>query len=267
MLTLFWYDSQGCIEADRINIIKELPLLVVMIRIFEDFPLGMWGYTPVNVWTEDENKTKVPYSRKENPVGSFQIIGRRTFTADATKIRIQTATAPTTAPSVRRSGRLNICVQPQPSSSCDEHSEDAQSEDEPSVDILFLKSAWPETKRRKEPEVIIEAYKRAEELLGTEARSVTNHLPVLINSEELAYTSTEIIRRLVKSTTTDGFRVQLWILSKKLQPIHALGPNDFWVAFWHTLRCKFLFCSVGSGLIKCCRPRPALAYWDCTRRC
>jgi len=48
-----------------------------------------------------------------------------------------------------------------------------------------LKSAWPETKRRKEPEVIIEAYKRAKELLATETRSVTDHLPVHINSQEL----------------------------------------------------------------------------------
>ncbi|KAM6495139.1 hypothetical protein JOM56_009762 [Amanita muscaria] len=248
-LTLFWYDSQGCIEANRINIIEELPLLVVMIRIFEDFPLGMWGYTPVDVWTEDKNKTKVPYCRKENPVGSFQIIGRRTFTGDATPqktIQVQTASTFTTAANVRRSGRLNKRnCQPQPSSSSDEHSKDNQSEDEQSEDILFLKSAWPETTRRKEPEVIMEAYKRAEELLGTEARSVTDHLPVLVSFKGLAYTSTEIIRRLVKSTTTDGFCVQLWMLSKKLQPMHALDPKDFWTAFWHTLRCHSLLWRIG----------------------
>jgi hypothetical protein len=268
-LTLFWYDSQGCIEADRINIIEELPLLVVMIRIFEDFPLGMWGYTPVDLWTEDKNRTKVPYRRKENPVGSFQIIGRRTFTADAIPrkpIQIQTTTTPpTTAPNPRRSGRLNKqSAQPQPSSFSDE---DNQPEDEQSEYILFLKSAWPETKRCKEPEVIIEAYKRAKELLGTEAQSVTDHLPVLISSQELAYTSTEIIRRLVKSTTTDGFRVQLWMLSKKLQPIHTLDPKDFWKAFWHTIRCKFSFSSLAQPLIKHYRPRPALAYWHRARRC
>ena len=107
--------------------------------------------------------------------------------------------------------------------------------------ILFLKSAWPETKRRKEPEVIRKAYKRAEQLLGMEERSVIDHLPVVIASEELAYTSTDIIRRLVKSTTMDGFCVQLWMLSKKLRPVHALEPKDFWTAFWHTLRCKSSF--------------------------
>ena len=255
-MTLFWYDSQGCIEADSINIIEELPLLVVMIRIFEDFPLGMWGYTPVNVWTEDKNRTKVPYRHKENPVGSFQIIGRRTFTADATKKKpnqVQTATTPTTSVSnVRRSCRLKK----------------RDNQPEQSEDVLFLKSAWPETKRRKEPEVVREAYKRAKELLGTEARSVTDHLPVIINSEELAYTSTEIIRRLVKSTTTDGFRVQLWMLSKKLQPIHALYPKDFWKAFWHTLRCKSTFLlPFVSAFIKCYRPRPTLAHWETNMAC
>ncbi|KIM42705.1 hypothetical protein M413DRAFT_122048 [Hebeloma cylindrosporum] len=247
-LTLSWYDSQGCIEADRINIIEALPLLAVMIRIFEDFPLGMWGYTPVEIWSEDKSQKKTPYRRNENPVGSFQIIGRRTFTADATKVQptTQTATTPTTALNRRRSTRLSQRgAQPQPSTSGEEHfSGDAQP-DEPTDDILFLKSAWPETKRCKEPEVILEAYKPANELLGTEARSVTDHLPVLVNSRELSYTSTEIIRQLVKSTTTQGFRVQLWMLSKKLQPIHALAPVDFWKAFWQTLRCHALLWRIG----------------------
>ncbi|KIM42714.1 hypothetical protein M413DRAFT_122230 [Hebeloma cylindrosporum] len=248
-LTLSWYDSQGCIEADRINIIEALPLLAVMIRIFEDFPLGMWGYTPVEIWSEDKNHKTTPYRRKEKPAGSFQIIGRRTFTADATKVHptAQTATTPTTAFNRRRSTRLSQRgAQPQPSTSGDEHfSQDEEPEDESSDHILFLKSAWPETKRCKEPEVILEAYKRANELLGTEARSVTDHLPVLVNSRELSYTSTEIIRRLVKSPTTHGFRVQLWMLSKKLQPIHALSPMDFWKAFWQTLRCHALLWRIG----------------------
>ena len=186
-----------------------------MIRIFEDFPLGMWGYTPIDTWTEDENQTKMHYRRQEKPLGSFQIISRRTFIADAARIPLQTTTASTPSPNAQESGCLN--KQPRLLSSCDEHSEDTRPEDKKSEDILFLKSAWPKMKWPKEPEVIIEAYKRAEALLRTEAWSVADHLPVIVNFEELAYTSTEIIRRLVKSTTTDGFCVQLWILSKKLQ--------------------------------------------------
>jgi len=108
-----------------------------------------------------------------------------------------------------------------------------------------LKSAWPEIKRRKEPEVIGEAYKRAEKYLGTEAQSVTDHLPVLNSFEELAYTSTKIIRHLVNSPKEDGFRVQIWMLSKKLRPIHTLVPADFWKAFWHTIRCHALLWRIG----------------------
>ena len=134
-MTLFWYDFQGCIEADKINIIEELPLLTVMIRIFEDFPLGMWGYTPINVWTEDENRKKVP---KGAMMGSFQIKGRPTFTADAPKIPAQTVTAPTTmtASTTALSSHLNEPAQP--SSSHDEHSEGTQLEDERLEDILFF---------------------------------------------------------------------------------------------------------------------------------
>ena len=230
-----------------------------MIGIFENFPLGMWGYTPIDIWSEDEQREKVYYSRKGASVRSFQVKGRRTFTADALKLPAHTVTAPTTATAstTTSSGHLNEPAQP--SSSRD------GLEDERSEDILFLKSAWPEMKRRKEPEVINIAYDRAKELLGTEAPSVTDHLPVLVNFKELAYTSTEIIRHLVKSSTTDGFRVQLWMLSKKLQPIHVLDPHEFWTAFWHTLRCKPFFFFVGSVLIIRCRPCSTLAYWDRAR--
>ena len=50
-----------------------------MIKVFYGFSLGMWGDTPIDIWGEDG----VPYYRNESPVGQFQIIGRRTFTADA----------------------------------------------------------------------------------------------------------------------------------------------------------------------------------------
>jgi hypothetical protein len=241
-LTLYWYDSQGCIAANTINIVAQLPLLVVMIKIFQDFPLGMWGYTPVDIWTKDGKGVTVPYERKENPVGSFQITGRRTFTADANRSK-PTSTS-MNATTLRRSNRNSKSkvepqtAEPQTSSSNDEHSRENLRKDEVSQDILFLKSAWPEMARRKEPEVIMEAYKRANELLGTEAPSLTDHLPVVINFQELAYTSTKIIRCLIKSTTKDGFRVQLWMLSMKLLAIHSLDPVDFWRAFWQTLQCE-----------------------------
>jgi hypothetical protein len=259
-MTLYWYDSQGCIEADGVDIVEELPLLIVMIMIFKDLSLGMWGCTPVDVWTEDKNKKKVPYWPKENVVGSFQIIGRRTFAVDAISkkpIQVQTASTTPSLP-VRRSGRLN--KQPQPSSFSDNQPKDEQLEE----DILFLKSAWPETSRHKEPEVIEVAYERARAILGTEARSVTDHLPVVVNSQELAYTSTKIIRHLVQSTTATGFRVQVWMLSKKLQPIHALDPSDFWKAFWQILCCKYKFFLRLLFVHLNYRPCPALAYWHCT---
>ena len=172
----------------------------------------------------------MPYRCNENPVGSFPIISHRTFTTDASKkkLKVQSATAPITTLNAQRSHRLSKrATQLQPSTSIDEYSEDKESDNGQSGDTLFLKSAWPETMRRKETKVIIEAYKCAKEMLGMESWSMTDHLPVLINSQALAYTSTEIICCLVKSTTTDGFHVQLWMLSKKLQPIHALDPKDF----------------------------------------
>ena len=162
----------------------------------------MWGYKPIEIWAEDENKTKVHYRRQEKPMGSFQIISRRTFTAGVTRIPLLTS-ASTPAPNPQRSSSLH--TQRCPSSLRAKHSEKTSPKDGQSENILFLKSAWPETKHRKGPEVIIEAHKRAEALLGTEADSVTDHLPVLVDFKELAYTSTQIIRCLVKSTITMGF--------------------------------------------------------------
>jgi hypothetical protein len=149
-------------------------------------------------------------------VGSFQIIGRRTFAVDAiSKKPIQVQTASTTAPSlpVRRSGCLN--KQPQTSSFSDNQPKDEQLEE----DILFLKSAWPETSCHKEPEVIEVAHERARAMLGTEAWSVTDHLPVVVNSQELAYTSTKIIRHLA---TRNPVAVVDCTVCSRLQP-HHLG--------------------------------------------
>ena len=54
-----------------------------MVQIFKNLPIGMWGYAPIDFWTEDESKTKTRYRLIEKMAGSFQIIGRRTFTANA----------------------------------------------------------------------------------------------------------------------------------------------------------------------------------------
>ena len=109
-----------------------------MIGIFENFPLGMWGYTPIDIWSEDEQREKVYYSRKGASVRSFQVKGCRTFTADALKLPAHTVTAPTTATAstTTSSGHLNEPAQP--SSSHDEHSEGTQLEDERLEDILFF---------------------------------------------------------------------------------------------------------------------------------
>lgn len=124
-LTLYWYDSQGCIEADKINILTDLPLLIVMIMIFEDFPLGMWGETPIDIWAKDDHQGKVNYKRQGPEVGSFQLRGRRTFTADATKVT-QPATVPTTATASISTPSAHLDQPAQPSSSREKDSESDQ---------------------------------------------------------------------------------------------------------------------------------------------
>ena len=116
---------------------------------------------------------------------------------------------------------------------------------------IFIKSSWvEERKEHKEPEIIRIANDRASSLLPQKYRNmVTNHIPTVITSDEHTSDSTSIIRLLLKRAggiedmSLDDIhnhaRIQIVLVTKKLQPVQDLAPVDFWKAFWDIARCEF----------------------------
>jgi len=106
----------------------------------------------------------------------------------------------------------------------------------------FFKVAWPEISRQKESLIIQTALERAENLLPVEHQaSVMEHMPNVIQSQEVEGTSTAIIRRLLGLSVT-GSRVQHWMISRKLSKLETIigEPEAFWKAYWEIIRCMSL---------------------------
>jgi len=106
----------------------------------------------------------------------------------------------------------------------------------------FFKVAWPEISRRKESLIIQTALERAEKLLPVEHQAaVMEHMPNVIQSQEVEGTSTAIVRRLLGLPVT-GSRVQHWMISRKLSKLETIvgEPEAFWKAYWEIIRCMSL---------------------------
>ncbi|KAK0204164.1 hypothetical protein DFS33DRAFT_1384418 [Desarmillaria ectypa] len=84
MLSLRWYDAEGCIVTQPIDIIGRLPLFVVMVIILQRFDTAMWGLSDIQISQTTENGLVSYYLECDKAKRAlFQLVGRRTFGADA----------------------------------------------------------------------------------------------------------------------------------------------------------------------------------------
>ena len=80
MLSLRWYDAQGCIESEPFNFLENLPLFITMIIIFQRYTPYLWGITQ-----QDSSKVDInghTFHIDEVP-SRFQLHGRRTTSFNA----------------------------------------------------------------------------------------------------------------------------------------------------------------------------------------
>jgi hypothetical protein len=126
-LNVLWYDPQGCIRSSSIDIVKQLALLIVLVKLQQrsDFWTG---------WSD----TKVPgYRMMHKCAPRFQLVGRMTSCADLV--------AETEKPDHTMDNAMGI----------------------PSVEEAkhFFNSSWPEDSRPKENFVIEEAKRKVHQYL------------------------------------------------------------------------------------------------------
>uniref|UniRef100_A0A0W0G9D7 Fungal-type protein kinase domain-containing protein n=1 Tax=Moniliophthora roreri TaxID=221103 RepID=A0A0W0G9D7_MONRR len=220
-LQLWYYDSQGCIQTHYIDILQQLPLFVVMVMIFQRFNSRMWGVRDTEISRPTESKTY--YIIEDTTKGPrFELCGRRPFTAHVSE-------------------KQNHSQHPMNTRS----KEDVDAEPDPSPEEKFFKAAWPDISRNKEPAILDEARRRADELLQEPLRSyVKDHIPTVDTWEELSDTSTALIRCFLGLSTENG-QVQLWMICPILEPARELAPQAFWVALWEAIRCHYILWHIG----------------------
>ncbi|KAK0199580.1 hypothetical protein DFS33DRAFT_1267374, partial [Desarmillaria ectypa] len=230
MLSLRWYDAEGCIVTQPIDIIGRLPLFVVMVIILQRFDAAMWGLSDIQISQTTENGPVSFYLESDKAKRAlFQLAGRRTFGADArssddAKISPPPLVSVTSVPSAATSHALD----------------GSEQKSHP----LFFKAAWPENSRDREPEIIAEAVSRANQYLGEFKAYVLEHIPTVVGWQEVKYTSTAIIRQLL-GLHAERSCTLLWMVSHKLHPLKDRDGQDFWKAFWELIRCHYLLWCIG----------------------
>lgn len=238
MLSLRWYDAQGCIECEFFDFLDQLPLFIVMTMIFQRFNSYMWGISQ-----NDDTTVEVAGRRfylAEEPL-PFQLKGRRTAAT---------------------------CAEPEPDNL-------QNTERRPTVDemTLFFKSTWRERIRTPEYDIIKLIDDRAINHLPEEFRKmVTDHLPTVIASQECTNENTATIRVLLQQAATGGVikvekelygaRVRTWMVTRRLEAVIDLEPSDFLRVYWDSMRCTSLTRIHQSQMIIMFVPRSLLTLED-----
>ncbi|EEB92008.1 hypothetical protein MPER_09543, partial [Moniliophthora perniciosa FA553] len=248
-LQLWYYGSQGAIQSHYIDILQQLPLFVVMVMIFQRFDSRMWGVRGTEISCAEGSKTY--HIIKGTECGPhFGIRGRRPFTAHVSdRPEDLCVREDSSKGKPRRKTRLSARAQAKETKEENEENEANEPKGansaQPASENKFFKAAWPEIQRKKEPAILDEAHRRAEELLREPFRSyVKDHIPKADAWEELPDTSTVLIRCFLGLSTEAG-RVQVWMVSPILEPAQTLEPQDFWVALWEAIRCHYLLWRIG----------------------
>ncbi|SJL06587.1 uncharacterized protein ARMOST_09929 [Armillaria ostoyae] len=282
MLSIHWYDSEGCIVTQSIDIIRQLPLFVVLVIILQRFDTAMWGLPDIQTSQTTENG-RVSFELDKAKRSCFQLAGRRTFgacawpraddtkiTPDGTETSGGAATSPvldgseqsmagqglhdapittSTPPPMMRP--IQQCRRLKTSSTVPYQGSRASPGSTRGPQSLFFKAAWPENSRDREPDIIAEAISRANKYLDKFKPYVLEHIPTVVSSQEVKHTSTGIIRLLL-GLSAERSRTLLWMVCHKLDRIeefYKLPEEDkapaFWKAFWELIRCHYLLWRIG----------------------
>lgn len=214
-----WYDAQGCFESEPIDIVEQMPQLVVMLILLQRFNKRMWGLSTENV--ESEKGTFLP---DRGTRCRFELVGRRTFGSPAMRVAESSASnAKDEMPLFYKSSWVK-CT-------------DLKEPDAINVAHERANTLLPEKFRKM----------------------VTDHIPTVIASRVCSEQSTSTIRLLIgevmesvqftKEDLRKHARVRVWLVTQKLEPIEGLDPPDFWQTFLKLLRCTY-FLSLNPPLKK-----------------
>jgi hypothetical protein len=209
-LEVLWYDPQGCIRSEPLDIVQHLPLLLVLISVQYQSPY----LSGVITW-DMPNYQWVPQTSHR-----LQLTGRMTTCA----YLVDNAATP----DVSDTGRPRR----------------AKSQARPALPTVedathFFKASWPEDNRHKEGEIIAEARRRIGGLPEEHRLSVEEHIPQVKEDACIPNTSTALIRT-IWGLEAEGSRSLYWMISKKLLSLSSILDDFslFKTIFWEIIRCR-----------------------------
>ncbi|KAH6904284.1 hypothetical protein BKA70DRAFT_1297775 [Coprinopsis sp. MPI-PUGE-AT-0042] len=170
MLSLRWYDSQGCISTQSIDIVEQMPLLVLTMMLFQRLDSQMRGTAFYDLKATIDGKV-LPFDIPDDAHSPWELIGRHTVTA--TPRPRQTSPKPLTSDldmgpsrskasgSRQRAGRTPLARVAAPKTELQD---------------LFFKLLWREERRDMEGVIIETAIGRANHYLR---RGIPNGLQTI----------------------------------------------------------------------------------------
>ncbi|RXW24071.1 hypothetical protein EST38_g1775 [Candolleomyces aberdarensis] len=225
MLSLRWHDAQGYISTHPIDIVAQLPLLVVIILFFQRFGDRMRGNSGINLLEAEANGKKFKYVIPDDVHSGLELKGRRRVTATPLVERPPASAHSRYTRQNARAANAADCL--------------------PLDDDLFFKlSGWREHTRQSEGFVVQTAKERAVQLLGENAGDVLNHLPDIEHFENYPLFSTGYIRKCL-GLGIGGARIPSSLLADRLAPLEEVEPDDFPLRMWEIIRCHYFLWQTG----------------------
>jgi hypothetical protein len=205
MLYLSRYDRQGVIQCSGINIIKNLPLFLVLLFAMQRSKDQHWGLNP----TVDPNFGPQPNLRKTT-----------LYRKDGGEMVVSLVLSDKKRTHYGLIGRgTNVFS--------------AKIKNFVAYDLV-VKVSWPEAVRVSEPEMLEKVHGIAQH-----NGDVNGHVPEMIWSKKFEDTSTAKIRERL-GLPTGGSRVLYMMILRKLKPITELDGDKFLYAWWETVKCESL---------------------------
>ncbi|KAI0783714.1 hypothetical protein C8Q75DRAFT_415091 [Abortiporus biennis] len=212
---VWWYDRQGVIQSEGINVITNLPHFLALLVAFQRFSGDDWGVIPTLVPPDD---------------GDYQI----TLNTDAghevtLKLNRNIHTYPFSIVGLANSLMFATSTSPDPRDTSK------------SLDslVLAVKLTWSEKWRRSEKDILEKAHEIAKIEPG-----ITDHIPELIVSCDFESRggTTETIRTalgLVDKNTKHGTRVLRLEVFPALWPVAELSGDQCFKAIWDCFCCHY----------------------------
>ncbi|KAJ3540697.1 hypothetical protein NMY22_g4187 [Coprinellus aureogranulatus] len=229
-LRLNWYDSQGSIRTDSIDIVEQLPLLVAMTVLFQRFKKPMRGIAGIKLEMTLDNK-QVKFLIPADVDARWELKGRRPVTCIPVPVESKTSTTAQTQRPTRGS---------KTSSDSDQHREDVAK----LLSEHHFKWSWRENTRDNEADIIATAKERAEKYLGEHKSDVLNHLPEVKHAQDYASLSTSHIRKYA-GLDVKGSRLPSLMVSRRLSEVTDLDGEVLKTKIWEIIRCIVLLWRLG----------------------